>query len=284
MARRPRISGEGLYHHIYAWGNNRQAIFLVNEHYRRYLNLLEIYGREHRVDVVAYALMQSHIHLFVHDPAGTISQFMNSLHGGYALYFNRATGRIGHVFGERFNNRIVQANSYGLWLSRYIHRQAVEAGLVTDPVDYPWSSYHLYLQEAPSNFLKPEIILEQFGNIGDRTRLYKEFVLNTEHDPVDWNTTSAEVIGDSGFRQLVNCRIATGHKNKPDSDELVELIEIRFNIDLQLLIGACGLSERRLRRQVIRYLIGEAGAGRTEVARLLRVSPMAIYKALKEEV
>ena len=50
-----------------------------------------------------------------------------------------------HVFGNRFKNKVVDANSYGLWLSQYIHRQVVEAGLVSNPENYEWTSYHTYI-------------------------------------------------------------------------------------------------------------------------------------------
>ena len=111
MARRPRLFGEELYHHIYAWGNNQQAIFVTDKHYERYINFLGRYSRDNQIDMIAYALMQSHVHLFVYDRLGKISLFMNELHGEYAQYFNHVTGRVGHVFGERFNNKVVQANN-----------------------------------------------------------------------------------------------------------------------------------------------------------------------------
>ena len=191
MARRPRLFGEELYHHLYAWGNNRQAIFIDDQHYVRYLNFVEKYSKEYRVDIIAYALMQTHIHLFVYDLRGKVSQFMNSLHGEYAQYFNHMTGRVGHVFGERFNNKIVQANEYGLWLSRYIHRQALNAGLVRDPRDYPWTSYPRYVGETALDFVKPDVILEQFGNEQERISRYEEFILGVAKGPIDWDTKTA---------------------------------------------------------------------------------------------
>lgn len=54
--------------------------------------------------------------------------------------------RTSHVFGNRVRNKAVGANSYGLWFSRYIHRQAVEVGLVSNSEDYEWTSYHTYIE------------------------------------------------------------------------------------------------------------------------------------------
>ena len=104
--------------------------------------MLELTARKKTMDIIAYGLMEWHVHLFVYDRNNTIADFMMTLHGEYAQFFNRECHQIGHVFGERYNNKIVANSVYGLWLSRYIHRQAVEAGMTNDPVLYPWTSYN----------------------------------------------------------------------------------------------------------------------------------------------
>jgi len=284
MARRPRLYGKEIYHHIYAWGNNRQAIFITDEHYTRYLDFLERFSRDCRVDIVAYALMPTHIHLFVYDPRGKVSQFMNNLHGEYAQYFNQVTGRVGHVFGERFNNKVVQANEYGLWLSRYIHRQAVEAGFVTDPRYYPWTSYHRYLGEIPLGFLEPDIILEQFGMGCERTAKYEEFVLATEHGPIDWGTKSTMVVGDEGFQQEVVKQNTTENQKNFDDREIFQLISSKFKVKPKLLFSARGLGEKRLRREIIRFLTDEIGLQPSRIAKLCHISRSGVQRALSTKV
>lgn len=284
MARRPRLSGKEIYHHIYAWGNNRQAIFFVDQHYVRYLDSLEKYSKDYRVDIVAYAMMQTHIHLFVYDPLGRVSEFMNSLHGEYAQYFNRMTGRVGHVFGERFNNKVVQANEYGLWLSRYIHRQAVEANLVTDPRYYPWTSYQIYLGDAPLGFLKPDVILEQFGNEQERINRYRKFVLGSANGPIDWDMKSAVVVGDDEFKQEVRERqIPAGQEDLSDK-QILELITTCFKIKPRLLFAPNGWGEKRLRGKIIAYLVEEVGLKPPRVAQLCRISHITVYRALHKKV
>jgi len=284
MARRPRLSGERLYHHIYAWGNNRQAIFLNHQHYATYLDYLRKYSNDYRVDIIAYALMQTHIHLFVYDLRGRVSDFMNSLHGEYAQYFNRMTGGVGHVFGERFNNKVVQANEYGLWLSRYIHRQAVEAGLVRDPKDYPWTSYHGYLGETSVGFLKPEIILSQFGNDKQCFIRYKEFVEGTENGPVAWDSKSVIVVGDEEFKQGIRECEAAGSHEDPSDEEILVLIASRFKVKPELLITPHGWEEKRLRRMLIRYLVDEIGLKPARIAQLCHISRMAVQKAFLKKL
>jgi REP element-mobilizing transposase RayT len=283
MARRPRLFGEKLYHHIYAWGNNRQAIFITDQHYARYLDFLEKYSKDYRVDVIAYALMQTHTHLFVYDLHGKVSQFMNSLHGEYAQYFNYVTGRVGHVFGERFNNKIVQANVYGLWLSRYIHRQAVEAGIVADPRHYPRTSYHIYLGEVLSGFVKPDVVLEQFGDEQGRGKRYEAFILDTENGPIDWEVKSVAVVGDEEFqRELHECETPVGKEDISDK-QIYELVTTHFKINPRLLYAPHGWEEKRLRTKIIARLVEEVGLKPLRVARLCRISPCTVHRVLNKK-
>jgi putative transposase len=284
MARRPRLYGKDIYHHIYAWGNNRQAIFHNDQHYARYLDFLEKYAKDYRVDIIAYALMHTHIHLFVYDLEGRVSEFMNSLHGEYAQYFNRVAGRVGHVFGERFNNKVVQANRYGLWLSRYIHRQAVEAGLVHDPRGYQWTSYHDYLGENPLSFVKPDVILEQFGTTTERISRYVEFVSGGANGPVDWDAKSVTVVGDEDFHREIQTRESIEGCGNLCNAEILQLIAENFRVDPNLLSEAQGLTEKRLRRKIMTYLVKEIGVKSAKVAEICHVSRMAVLKAVNRKV
>lgn len=282
MARRPRLSGEEVFHHIYAWGNNWQAIFLVDKDYQQYLCLLEKYSNEYRVDIIAYALMWSHVHLFAFDRHGQVSQFMNSLHGEYAQYFNRIRGGVGHVFGERFNNKIVQANEYGLWLSRYIHRQAVEAGLVADPEEYPWTSYHIYLGKKPTGFLKPAAVLTQFGEGQERRCEYEKFVRGSDNGPVDWNARSIEVVGNECFQRGVRGRIDRKDQMNLTEKQIYEIIMEHFGVKPHLLSTPIGYKEKRLRRKILAYLVEDVGLKPQLVRRLLRISHMTMHRALSK--
>jgi putative transposase len=283
IARRPRLYGEDLYHHIYAWGNNRQPIFVTDKHYKRYINFLEKYGRDNQIEIIAYALMQTHIHLFVHDRSGKVSQFMNSLHGEYAQYFNHVTGRVGHVFGERFNSKVVQANKYGIWLSRYIHLQAVEAGLVTDPSHYAWTSYRRYLGEEPLEFIKPDVVLAQFGNSQRCTSEYAEFVTGTRNEPIDWELGSIAVIGDTEFQRDIQERGSSVDCANMSDEEIFRLIAERFMIEPKLMTTPHGWYEKRLRRKVIRYLVDEIGLKPKRIMKLCHISRMTVQGVFMEK-
>ncbi len=278
MVKRPRLSGKQLYHHIYAWGNDRHPVFKVESHYEKYLAYLEQYGSRYAVDIIAYALMTWHVHLFVYDKQGKISQFMNSLHGEYAQYYNHVTNRVGHVFGERFNNKIVQADNYGLWLSRYIHRQPLEAGIVNDPKEYRWSSYRTYLGLAARGFLKPEVILEQFGRGSMAYHDYEEFTLDRESGPIDWNKVSNLVVGDDNFAKDLRKLEENEEADSFDSEKLIKILSVRLEGKPKSLLNPRGQKERRIRHEAFRILVTEYGFSAARVSRVFGVSAMAVAK------
>jgi REP element-mobilizing transposase RayT len=283
MPKKPRIAGKGLYHPVYAWGNDRHPVFRSDPHYGTYLRLLEKYSSKYGIDVIAYALMEWHVHLFVHDHHEKISKFMNSLHGEYAQYFNEQTKRVGHVFGERFNNKIVQANEYGLWLTRYIHRQAVEAGITNDPKLYRWTSYHIYIGTQPMGFLKPSVIWEQFGDTRQVFKRYEAFVMGTDDGPTDWNEKSARIVGDRRFvKQLGLNKDDDDRPISVDPKELLKNISNNLACDQSHLVKPANMKERQLRNQAYRILAEEYGLSLRTIGNLFGRSAPSVLKALKK--
>lgn len=282
MAKKVRLSGSRLYHHIYAWGNDRHPVFKATAHYEKYLSFLKFYGTRYNIDIICYALMKWHVHLFLFDLSGRISQFMNSLHGQYAQHFNKLTNRVGHVFGKRFSNKIVQVNNYGIWLSRYIHRQPVEAGLVKDPKDYPWTSYRSYIGLVPFGFLKPWIILDQFSRGKTAFRRYEDFVMGEDDSPIKW-AGSDSIIGDEKFVENVGLLKEESEGKEIDSYDLLETVSGQLEVKSDILLCPRGWEQRRFRHKAFMILANEYGLSASQVARMFNISSMAVVKALKKE-
>ena len=78
---------------------------------------LESYG----VRVHCYVLIGNHFHLVVQTPKANLSEFMRHLNVSYTGYYNRCHRRVGHLFQGRFKAIVVEADSYLLELSRYVH-------------------------------------------------------------------------------------------------------------------------------------------------------------------
>lgn len=283
MARKPRLIGQGLYHHIYAWGNDRHPIFRADLHYKKYLRFLELFSKRYDIDVIAYALLEVHIHLFLCDLLGKLSLFMEELHGNYGQFYNKICKRVGHVFGERFNNKIVQPNNYGLWLSRYIHRQAVEAGIVNDPKDYPWTSYRVYIGLELKRFLKPEVILQQFGDTPEVYSLYEKFTIGEDDGPINWRKSSQIIVGDNDFLKKVKPMIDNKKVASSIPEDLVNFASTILTISPNTLLNPRGRIERQIRRQAFKLLADKYGYSATKIAKSFKVTPWTVLKGIKDD-
>lgn len=145
MARPLRIAYEGAFYHVTARGNDRKKVFLSQSDYDRFLTTLKDSLHKYEVILHAYVLMGNHYHLLIETPRGNISAFMQSLNTAYTTYFNRKRRRIGHLFQGRYKALLIEADSYLLQLSRYIHLNPVTAKIVERPEDYPYSSYRAFI-------------------------------------------------------------------------------------------------------------------------------------------
>ncbi len=285
MILQQRLSGEDLYHHIYAWGNNRNHLFSHDHHYTNYLKLLAHFSKRHKIDIIAYALMEWHIHLFIYDKINTMPYFMKELHGVHARYYNYETNRVGHAFGERYNNKIVQPTNYALYLSRYIHRQAVEAGLVQDPRRYEWTSYNRYIGIQPCDFVKPGIVLDQFGdNMPDEEKItqYMDFVQGERDNPVDWDMTNFNIVGDRNFCLYVKRLNREKKKIRIRPHDIISIISMDLAIDGNRLLNPRGREEKALRHKAFKLLVKDYDYTYNEIARLFKVTRLTVGKAIEK--
>jgi putative transposase len=178
VPRKPREEIPGGVHHVYARGNDRRLIYLDDADRWTYLALLGRVGRRMRWRVLAYCLMDNHVHLLVETPEANLGAGMQRLHGAYAQIFNARHGRDGHVFQGRFN--AVPARDDGqLWLAAaYIARNPVAAGLTSRPDGWTWSSHGALASDGGApGWLDHDRLLAYFGGLGgDPAARYAEAV------------------------------------------------------------------------------------------------------------
>ncbi|MDD5330245.1 MAG: transposase [Sulfuricella sp.] len=142
MARLPRYVIPGQPQHIIQRGNNRQAIFAAEADYQFFRDVFVEAARKHGLEIHAYVWMTNHVHLLatpkLHD---SISKTVQSAGRRYVQYFNSAYQRSGTLWEGRYRSTVVDSEQYLLTLMRYIELNPVRADMVSDPGDYPWSSY-----------------------------------------------------------------------------------------------------------------------------------------------
>jgi putative transposase len=112
--------------------------------------------------VHAFCLMPNHLHLALQMGREPLSRGLQSLSLRYTRHINRTQDRFGHLFQGRYKALLVDADSYGLALVRYIHLNPVRARLVANPADYAYSGHLGYLGKLTFAFLTTDWVLGQF--------------------------------------------------------------------------------------------------------------------------
>ncbi|MFB9241523.1 transposase [Massilia antarctica] len=165
MARLPRLVLPNQPHHIIQHGNDRQLIFRESEDYQRFLGWLKESAREFKVAVHAYVLMPNHLHLLASpSTAEGLAQTMQRVGRYYVPWFNAKYGRSGSLFQGRFKTSLIDAAAYFLLCSRYIEHNPVRNELVSDPVNYPWSSYAHHAGAQPDSLITDHALYWALGN------------------------------------------------------------------------------------------------------------------------
>ncbi len=125
MARPLRVELEGGLYHVIVRGNERRNVFRDDADRRRYLARLVFYVEKLSFRLVAYCLMDNHVHLAIERGKVPLSRIMAGLQSSYTQYFNRRHGRSGHLFQGRYKAFLVEKDRYALALVRYIHENPV---------------------------------------------------------------------------------------------------------------------------------------------------------------
>lgn len=151
MARQARLVIPGEIHHLLQRGHNRQPIVLDEADAQFFLASLREATRLHEVNVHAYALMPTHLHvLATPSRADGLARAMQTLGRRYVAHFNRRHGCSGTLWEGRFRTCIVGTPNY-LPILVYVEQSAVRGGLVERPQEARWSSapHHLGLLRDP---------------------------------------------------------------------------------------------------------------------------------------
>lgn len=131
-------------YHVMARGVGGQLIFEDDRDRALFVRLLgKALGRL-PVALVVWTLVENHVHLVLQGERAPISLFMKWLLGRYAVEFNKRHGRKGHLFQDRFRRVAVMDEAQLLATVRYVHQNAMRAGLC-EGCSYRWNSFDEYL-------------------------------------------------------------------------------------------------------------------------------------------
>ena len=238
MARLPRFVIPGLPQHVIQRGNNRDVIFVADEDYQYYLQKLGDACEKYDCEIHAYILMTNHVHLLMtpHSENG-ISKVMQYIGRYYVQYFNFQYQRTGTLWEGRYKATLLDSECYLLTCSRYIELNPVRAGMVKDPAEYPWSSYHFNALGQDNSLLSPHEVYKALG-IDNATcwssykALFDSHIPKADIEEIRAATNKAWVIGSDRFKARVEQLMGRQVQPKPrGGDRRSEAFKKKGNIN-----------------------------------------------------
>ena len=265
MARPPRLEASGALYHVTARGNERRALFRDDTDRSEYLDRIAIYRKKLPFELLAYCLMTNHVHLAVRTGPVPLSRIMARLHSTYAEWFNRRHGRVGHLFQGRYKAYLVRDDRHLYALVRYVHRNPVQARLVTHASHYHWSS-DLFLRKGKGpDWLAVDSLLALLdGSRKSAVRRYVDLV----DGPAAATTTPAPDECEAEGRGFGSFGVTLAHERPGEPEDTDPIVrEIRLDDLLEIVARECGLTLEDLRS---RLRGGEVADARCRAAHLAR--------------
>lgn len=158
---------KGYFYHIYNRGNNRENIFLEDDNYTYFLNLVTKYLLPIS-EIYAYCLLKNHFHILlrIKDNLEIVEEKMHlpfsNLFNAYAKAVNKKYNRDGSLFKERYKRKRITDEKYLINTITYIHLNPIKHGFSDKFQNYPFSSFNSIISDKPTK-LKREETLEIFG-------------------------------------------------------------------------------------------------------------------------
>ncbi len=153
MPRLARTVAVGFAHHITQRGNNRDAVFFVDDDRRVYLQLLKEQAGKYGLEMIGYCLMSNHVHIVATPHAeDSLAKAIGRTHFRYTQYINRFHRRSGHLWQGRFYSCALDERHF--WLAmRYVELNPVRARLCRKPWRYEWSSAAVHVDAGAKSEL-----------------------------------------------------------------------------------------------------------------------------------
>jgi len=172
-------------YHIYNKTVGNELMFKTENDYQYFLNKLTRFILPIS-NIYAYCLIPNHFHLLLGiKEMDTISNLLhieneNSMQRkftnffiSYSKSFNKAHQRQGRLLLQSFKRILVEDGDYFTSLINYIHRNPIHHGIVTNYMDWKYSSYNAFLSDHKTNIDKAEV-LAYFDSLEDFVTFHEE--------------------------------------------------------------------------------------------------------------
>ena len=180
MPRQARLDAPGTLHHVMIRGIEGANIFWDDEDREHFLSRVGTIGKATETRILAWALLDNHVHMLLFSGSSGLPRFMRRLLTGYAVWFNRRHQRSGHLFQNRYKSIVCEEDRYLLELVRYIHLNPLRSRVVQSLEElerYRWSGHGVIVGKVQRDWQEKEYVLDQFGR-GERQsiRAYRKFM------------------------------------------------------------------------------------------------------------
>lgn len=275
--------------HITQRAAGKEPLFLEDDDYLFMLANMKDITEKRSLDMYAFCLMPNHVHLFISPREDELHEAMRDLFSRYAMRFNRKYERKGHLFAGPYRQAVCLDDVYLLAASLYIHMNPTRAGLVSNPLEYRWSSARLFCDHGtPRSFVKPEFVLRLLGqDTYKQKKVYSDlldrgFLLASEdvlerEDAVTQLRKALVVIFPAVFGRVCKKK----HIAQRTGVELLDEESLEREIKA-IKAGKLTTSPKTMkaRRFLIEQLIAR-GYKRADIASMIGVSIKTVYNTLK---
>jgi putative transposase len=142
-----RFQESGQSHFVTFSCYHRQPYFATAEVVDLFIHCLEDMRRRFELCVYGYVVMPEHVHLLLSEPPrAKLADAIHYLKLSFAKRVRnlRSPGQPGTFWQKRYYDRNVRNYREFTVKLRYLHRNPVKRGLVSNPWEWKWSSYRHY--------------------------------------------------------------------------------------------------------------------------------------------
>ena len=320
MPRKACLDVPGTLHHVMVRGIDGINIFQDEEDRKAFVDRVRSLAKETGTRILAWVLMDNHVHLLITSGPAGLPTFMRRLLTGYAIGFNRKHGRFGHLFQNRYKSIICDLDSYLLELVRYLHLNPLRGGLVKnleELEDYRWCGHGILTGRQKNDWQERDFVLGFFGSKGRKAvRAYREWVEGGKglgHRPElmggglirsmgGWSQVLSlrkkgeseaydeRILGDGDFVQAIlkeaDQKVVRQIRARREAGLLAKIFKEKCREagvnEVELRSGSRRRAVSELRRKLCFYFYRELGIPMAEIARQVGVGTTGVAMALKE--
>lgn len=273
MSRPLRVDYEGAVHHVTARTNRSEHRFACPRCRSELFGALAECSGRYKTRWLAYAVMNTHIHLALKSEDGRLARTMQYLMASLTRRINVHHGHHGHVFRGRYFNRVVEGEEYLTYLLAYIHLNPHTAGMPGRVADARWTSHAAYVGGGGPDWLETQVLLDHVGGRSGYDELIANVRAGRRHPPI-------------GFAEHVLLRprssdiLAHPEGQPPDPIDPVELLERAESVLGPIPRGPIR-GQPQDRRNVAMLWMVRMGATQREVASAIGLRAGSISKRIR---